>query len=451
MFYINDPTMFETTSASMILMKNAFHLFIATGLFASPIPVSAQKPVVERPRILISTDIGGTDPDDNQSMAHFLMYCNEFDTEGLVSSPSYGSGNKKEILRMIDLYEKQLPQLKKHADGWADPDYLRSITKQGRAGAAPLEGFATATEGSEWIVECARRKSDRPLYVLVWGGLDDLAQALHDAPDIVPDIRVHWIGGPNKKWSVNSYVYIVSNFPELWFIEDNASYRGFICEPKNTGKYHWGYYDTFIKGAGPLADDFAAYYRGNPKLGDTPSLLYMMDGDPADPTRESWGGSYEPFHRSARVVFNGTTTAHDTAPVYGIMEFHIKGPKLKHVKTGTPCITLTVDKQTWDGYYMGQGNYMVRYSTYKTGVIPYTITSDVVEDFKPLHGEICVDNLFPGKPNKTDYTLGDNYYTDKQDATLFFKDCQGALTVQKWRDEVMEDWGKRWSWLKGNE
>lgn len=137
MFYINDPTMFETTSASMILMKNAFHLFIATGLFASPIPVSAQKPVVERPRILISTDIGGTDPDDNQSMAHFLMYCNEFDTEGLVSSPSYGSGNKKEILRMIDLYEKQLPQLKKHADGWADPDYLRSITKQGRAGAAP--------------------------------------------------------------------------------------------------------------------------------------------------------------------------------------------------------------------------------------------------------------------------------------------------------------------------
>lgn len=349
---------------------------------------------------------------------------------------------------MIALYEKQLSLLEKHATGWPTPGYLRSITKQGRAGAAPLKGYMTATEGSEWIVKCARKKSDRPLYILVWGGLDDLAQALHDAPDIVPNIRVHWIGGPNKKWSVNSYVYIVSTFPELWFIEDNASYRGFICEPKNMGKYHWGYYDAFIRGAGSLADDFAAYYDGNPKLGDTPSLLYMMDGDPADPTRESWGGSYELFDRSARIAFDGATTANDTVPVYGIMEFHLKGPKLKNVKIGAPCITLTVDKQTWDGYYMGDGKYMVKYSTYKTGAIPYTITSDVVEGFKTLDGVIYVDNLFPGAPNDTDYRLGGKYYTDKQDAGLFFKGCQGASTVQKWRDEVMEDWGKRWSWLR---
>ncbi len=71
-----------------------------------------------KPRILISTDIGGTDPDDNQSMAHFLMYSNLFETEGLVSSPSYGSGSVSEILRMIDLYEQDLPELQKHADGF---------------------------------------------------------------------------------------------------------------------------------------------------------------------------------------------------------------------------------------------------------------------------------------------------------------------------------------------
>ena len=39
------------------------------------------------------------------------------------------------------------------------------------------------------------------------------AQALHDAPDIAPKIRVYWIGGPNKKWGVNGYCYIVENFP----------------------------------------------------------------------------------------------------------------------------------------------------------------------------------------------------------------------------------------------
>lgn len=40
-----------------------------------------------------------------------------------------------------------------------------------------------------------------------------MAQALHDAPDIARRIRVYWIGGPNKKWSLNSYVCIVENFP----------------------------------------------------------------------------------------------------------------------------------------------------------------------------------------------------------------------------------------------
>ena len=68
--------------------------------------------------------------------------------------------------------------------------------------------------------------------LLVWGGLDDVAQALHDAPDIQDKIRIYWIGGPNKKWSTNSYSYIVENFPYLWFIENNASYRGFIANYK---------------------------------------------------------------------------------------------------------------------------------------------------------------------------------------------------------------------------
>jgi Cellulose-binding Sde182, nucleoside hydrolase-like domain len=40
-----------------------------------------------RPRVIVSTDVGGTDPDDFQSMVHFLLYADMFDVEGLVSSP----------------------------------------------------------------------------------------------------------------------------------------------------------------------------------------------------------------------------------------------------------------------------------------------------------------------------------------------------------------------------
>ena len=71
----------------------------------------AQQDVSEKYRILVSTDIGGTDPDDNQSMAHLLMYSDRFDIEGLISSPSFGKGSKEEILRMIDLYEKDFKKL----------------------------------------------------------------------------------------------------------------------------------------------------------------------------------------------------------------------------------------------------------------------------------------------------------------------------------------------------
>ena len=43
-----------------------------------------------------------------------LMYSEKFKLEGLVSSPSFGEGNKEEILKTIDLYEKDLPKLQKH-------------------------------------------------------------------------------------------------------------------------------------------------------------------------------------------------------------------------------------------------------------------------------------------------------------------------------------------------
>ena len=73
-------------------------------VFATFTTEARQKPA-ERFRVLISSDIGGTDPDDNQSVAHLLMYSNEFELEVLVSSPSFGDGNTSEIFRMIDVYE----------------------------------------------------------------------------------------------------------------------------------------------------------------------------------------------------------------------------------------------------------------------------------------------------------------------------------------------------------
>lgn len=414
-------------------------------LFTASI-ISAQKPVPIKPRILISTDIGGTDPDDNQSMAHFLMYSNLFETEGLISSPSYGNGSVSEILRMIDLYEKDLPKLKKQANDFPTPGYLRSITKQGRSGSAPYCGYQTATEGSDWIIDCARKESTQPLWILGWGGLDDIAQALHDAPDIQDKIRIYWIGGPNKKWSTNSYAYIVENFPNLWFIENNASYRGFIANYKQQDEFNAGYYDTFILGRGNLGSDFYNYLKGNTKLGDTPSLLYMMDGNPNDPIKESWGGSFTKFTHSPRIIYDRPTTAQDTVQVYSIIEFRVKGPEI-NIPADSACMTMTINKQTWNGFYLGDGIYVVRHSTYSLGTFPYTIVSDI-PGFPNQEGEITIENVWTGKIRETDYKLGNNWFTDRDDENLFQKNLHGFKTVSKWRIDAMTDWAKRWSWLK---
>lgn len=435
--------------------KSTLKTFITSALML-PAMVFAQQPVTEKPRILISTDIGGTDPDDNQSMMHYLLYCNEFDCEGLISSPSFGEGNKSEILRMIDIYEQDLPNLKKHNNEaklpnayYPSPEYLRSITKQGRHGSVPFAGYAEPTEGSEWIVRCANKQTHRPLYVLVWGCLDDVAQALHDAPEIAPKIRIYWIGGPNKKWGINAYTYIIENFPDIWMIENNSTYRSFIAKYKNPDQWNGGFYDHYVKGNGYLGADFYNYLQGKPKLGDTPSLLYMMDGDPANPEKESWGGSFERYSYTPRRIFHHTTTAKDTAQIYSIIEWHIKSPVNNNLNVGDECITLNIAKQNWRGYYLGNGNYMVRYSTYKTGTQPYTITSEI-KGFPEQKGFITIDNAFPGKHHDTDYKVGFQWWSDRTDSALFHDGNQGAATIFKFRKEIIEDWGKRCSWLKDN-
>ncbi len=242
-----------------------------------------------KPRILISSDIGGTDPDDFQSMIHLLMYADRFQIEGFISSP-YGKGRKEDFLKMIDLYEADLSKLQEHSDDFPDPNSLRKVCKQGSNNSAPFKGFGSSTEGSDWIIKCSKKPSEQALWILVWGGLEDIAQALHDAPEINENIKVYWIGGPNKKWSVNAYAYIAENHPDLWMIEANATYRGWFLDsesPENIS--NTSYYNNFIQGHGALGQAFKNYYDGIIKMGDTPSLVYVMNGNPDDPLSESWG------------------------------------------------------------------------------------------------------------------------------------------------------------------
>src|SRR5215203_3166682 len=300
-----------------------------------------------RHRVLVSTDIGGTDPDDQQSMVHLLLYADVFDLEGLVSSP-YGPGRKSHILEVIDRYERDYPNLRSHSARYPAPDALRAITKQGETEVAPYGGVRRSTEGSEWIVARARAEDPRPLYVLVWGGLEDLAQALHDAPDILPKLRVHFIGGPNKKWSPDAYQYIVTHHPALWMIEANATYNGWFVGGDQTGDQgNAGFVQAHVAGHGALGDYFAALLGGTIKMGDTPTVARLLRGAPEDPSQPGWGGRYVRAWARPFVTHDRLTTAADRIEHFAILELVLP---LGEGAPPDPEAALVIENQSLTGY-----------------------------------------------------------------------------------------------------
>ncbi|EAZ79738.1 nucleoside hydrolase-like domain-containing protein [Algoriphagus machipongonensis] len=415
-------------------------------IFAAITGCNEQPVESAKPRVIISSDIGGTDPDDFQSMIHLLMYSDRIELEGLVSSP-FGDGRKEDFIDMIDIYEKDYNQLLSHAPELPTPNSLRAITKQGQKDAAPFKGYTTPTEGSEWIITCAKKKSEQPLWVLVWGGIEDLAQALHDAPEIKENIKVYWIGGPNKKWSINAYSYIAEHHPDLWMIEANATYRGWFMDNESPDELKGdAYYENYIQDRGELGKDFIKYYDGNIKMGDTPSLVYLMNGDPNDPTGESWGGSFEKIDRSSRNVFIGGSTVQDTVAAYSTIEWRFEGPELS-VPEDSVVFNIEVQNQTWPGYYLGNGTYGVKYSSKKPEHGSYK-TSSSIPEIDGLVGAYMSTIPWPGKATADDYQLGPNWYSDRQNPALYIEDQQGAKTISKYRKEFLMDWAKRWKWLE---
>lgn len=398
-----------------------------------------------KPRVVISTDIGGSDDDDFQSMIHYLMYADRFQTEGLISSP-WGDGRKADILRMIDLYEREYGKLRKRGD-FPSPDELRSVTKQGAESRAPLKGWGRPREGSEWIIHCARKDNPQPLWVLVWGGLEDLAQALHDAPDIAEKLRIYWIAGPNKKWSADAYHYVVTHFPDLWMIEANATYRGWFVDDNSAKETNVrNFYDAYIKGKGSMGADFINYYKGVIKMGDTPSVAYLLHGEAGDPEGESWGGSFVPLRHSSRRIFERNTSLADTVPVFALVEWVFKGPEIE-VDQDKPCLMLEISGQQFEGYYEGKGRYRVRFVPKEMGSWNYRIVS-AIQELDGVSGAFVSVDPWPGVPHPQDIGPLKGWWSDDPSKESFEGGHQGAKTIFRYQEEFLRDWAERWGWLE---
>jgi hypothetical protein len=392
-----------------------------------------------RYRVLVSTDIGGTDPDDFQSMVHLLVYADVLDIEGLVSSGAIGSGRKKHILEVIDCYEKDYANLKTYSDKYPPPDALRALTKQGETEIVPYAGVRRSTEGSQWIVECARRDDPRPLYVLVWGGIEDLAQALHDAPDILTKLRVYWIGGPNKKWSPDAYQYIVENHPELWIIESNATYRGWFTGGNQSGQWsNEAFVSQHIAGKGALGDFFVSK-KDDIKMGDTPSVGWVLKGTPNDPAQPGWGGSFvraweRPYSRFERM----TTKEEDRMEVFGILELVL--PMGNDIPE-QPEAVLVVENQKLSGHAPSDGTMRFRFCPKGAKSYGFKVKSNV----PALDGKTGGITAYIPSPDVAQRPTANltNWWTDNPSKDVAEGEHIGAKTVSQWREDFLSNFAAR--------
>lgn len=388
--------------------------------------------------MVVSTDIGGTDPDDFQSMVHFLVYADRFDIEGLISSP-YGPGRKEHIVQVLDCYARDFPNLKSHSSRYPSPDALRAITKEGALDGAGDAGFGAPTEGSDWIVRCARRADARPLWVLVWGGIDDLAQALHDAPDILPKLRVYFIGGPNKKWSVNAYHYIEQQHPSLWIIEANATYRGWFVGGNQAGE--WGnkeFVTRHIAGRGALGEFFAQHLGGTIKMGDTPAVMYPLHEKPEDPAAGGWGGKFVRAWERPRATFRRHTTSTDRIEQFAVLEIVLPVPT---GLTNPRATKLIIDNQAIDGDFDGEGGIRFRFSPKDARVWSYTVRSD----HPGINGQKGAFTSFRPAPERARETAAryTNWWTDDPAPEVSEGPHIGARTVSRWREDFLRDFAAR--------
>jgi hypothetical protein len=117
----------------------AFTAFTSYAAEASANAAANSSKNTKRLRVIMTSDfppfpVTNSDPDDVQSMVRFLLYANEFEIEGLIASAgTYGMvAEKKNILAVLDEYDKVDENLRKHDPKYPTADALRAVTFEGK-------------------------------------------------------------------------------------------------------------------------------------------------------------------------------------------------------------------------------------------------------------------------------------------------------------------------------
>lgn len=266
-----------------------------------------------RPLLVVLTDIGN-EPDDSESFVRLLLYANDIELAGLVATTSASQPNRimpELLVERIRAYGSVLANLRVHDPAYPSEEKLLSLVTRGSAtyGLSGV-GARRSTSGSRRIVSVVDQAGDRPVWVAIWGGAADLAQALYDVratrtpaqvAHFVSRLRVFSISDQDDAGPMLRYLY-----PKLFWIGSIHAFRDYsaagwtgfsrdIVLPSTATDaslidHAW---QRKLQGLGPLG----ALYPLSTGLmeGDTPSFLGLIPNGlnvPARPDYGGWGGRY---------------------------------------------------------------------------------------------------------------------------------------------------------------
>jgi hypothetical protein len=260
----------------------------------------------EKQRLIVTTDIGGNDPDDRESMVHALMLSNEFDLEGIIYGHAWVEANlsagKQRVEAIIDAYEQVLPNLKVHAEGYPEPAYLRSVVKAGQSKPCMAgTGEGKDSDGSNLIIDAAFKKDDpRPIWLNAWGGANTIAQAYwkvkntrtpEEVATFVRKVRVYDILG-----QCDSGSWISKTFPDSTYIRNVEGVYGWAPSKNWTSEN--------IQSHGPMGKIYPSPAWAIE--GDSPAFFHVSSrglNDPNEVDQGGWGGRFGPEKKTGVKLF----------------------------------------------------------------------------------------------------------------------------------------------------
>ncbi|GAA4397146.1 DUF1593 domain-containing protein [Nibrella viscosa] len=271
----------------------------------------------EKTRVIVTSD---GEIDDECSLVRFLLYANEWDIEGIITSSSqyhwhghHWAGDDW-IDPSLNAYEQVYPNLLKHDQNYPSPAYLRAHTFLGNVEA---EGeMDSITAGSEHIVQVLLDESDpRPIWLQAWGGTNTIARALKTIEEKHPDK----MAGVAKKlrfffiWEQdNTYQSYIrphwGKYNILTIISDQfeaIAYRWKQVQPPGMQTYYAGPWmnEHILNNHGPLCASYKAHGSEDKGFvagdfrseGDSPAFMHtIVTGlrSLESPDWGGWGGRY---------------------------------------------------------------------------------------------------------------------------------------------------------------